>query len=324
MKYGLLRYSYSNNIGDEMQSIAARQYLPRVDLSVERNRLQWYRHSEPIIVPFNGWFTRPAFPACWPPPESILPVFTSWYAVTPEVLINEATAEYFKQFEPIGCRSIPTIKHFERLGIEAYHSGCLTLTLPQSTDTRTDEIYIVDADPELVKAVVPESIRERARYVTHLTPSGVQSPSGWSASDLLHRALNRLDRDRRLFSNTREQWLHRRHEARMRMAEARLTLYKRAKLVITSLLHCSMPCLALGTPVVLLKKDLNTNPRFYGLKELVKYRSDGCNKLSLNWDAPEPNGDAHYKFASELRATMTARIRQFSHQDLDAPLLPST
>jgi len=157
MKYGVLRYSYSNNIGDEMQSIAAQCFLPRVDVTIERDRLHWYKDNGPITVPFNGWFTRPAFPACWPPPPNLRPLFVSWYAVVPEALINERTAGYFKQYEPIGCRSLPTIKCFEQVGVSAYHSGCLTLTLPESRAERTDDIYIVDADPALVEKVVPVS-----------------------------------------------------------------------------------------------------------------------------------------------------------------------
>lgn len=34
MKFGLMKYSYTTNLGNEIQSIAARQYLPHIDLYV--------------------------------------------------------------------------------------------------------------------------------------------------------------------------------------------------------------------------------------------------------------------------------------------------
>ncbi len=309
MKYGVLRYSYSNNIGDEMQSIAAQCFLPRVDVTIERDRLHWYKDNGPITVPFNGWFTRPAFPACWPPPPNLRPLFVSWYAVVPEALINERTAGYFKQYEPIGCRSLPTIKCFEQVGVSAYHSGCLTLTLPESRAERTDDIYIVDADPALVEKVVPESVRARAKYLSHLTPTGqLTSDTGWSVLDFYLKVWNRLDRNMTRMRAHRERLLVRRHEQRMAMARERLAVYARARLVITGLLHCSMPCLALGTPVVLLKPDLDENPRFDGLKELVRYRSSGRDGLNINWERPGPNDDAYKAFAEKLSRTMRAAL----------------
>ena len=309
MKHGVLRYSYSNNIGDEMQSIAAERFLPRVDLTVERDRLHWYKYAGPLRVLFNGWFTRPAFPACWPPPPNIRPVFVSWYAVIPDALINERTAPYFKPFEPIGCRSLPTIRCFEKFGVTAYHSGCLTLTLPESLAARTDDIYIVDADPALVEKVVPSSVRARAKHLSHLTPTGqLTSSTGWSAFDFYLKVWNRVDRNMTRMRAHRERLLVRRHEQRMAMARERLAIYARAKLVITGLLHCSMPCLALGTPVVLLKPDLNDNPRFDGLKELVRYRSSGAEKLDVDWEKPEPNDEAYRTFARQLEQTVRAAL----------------
>lgn len=309
MKYGVLRYSYSNNIGDEMQTIAAEQFLPQVDVTVERDRLHWYKNEAPIKVPFNGWFTRPAFPACWPPPPSIRPIFVSWYAVLPEVLINEHTAGYFKQYEPIGCRSLPTIKSFENVGVSAYHSGCLTLTLPEMHAERTDDIYIVDADPSLVKKMIPASVRARTKHLSHLTPTGqLRSGSGWSALDFYLKAWNRADRNMTCMRQHRERLLVRRHDKRMAMARERLATYARAKLVITGLLHCSMPCLALGTPVVLLKPDLDENPRFDGLQELVRHRSSGKASLDIDWERPAPNNDAYKVIAGNLSQTMRAAL----------------
>ncbi|HEY0092602.1 MAG TPA: polysaccharide pyruvyl transferase family protein, partial [Flavobacterium sp.] len=40
------------------------------------------------------------------------------------------------------------------------------------------------------------------------------------------------------------------HEEKFAMAEDLLNKYARAKLVITSRIHCALPCLAMGTPVI--------------------------------------------------------------------------
>lgn len=65
VKYGLLTYR-TENIGDEIQSIAARQFLPRVDVYVERDSLNNVVSDEKIKLIMNGWFTHK--PENWPPP----------------------------------------------------------------------------------------------------------------------------------------------------------------------------------------------------------------------------------------------------------------
>jgi len=65
VKYGLLTYR-TENIGDEIQSIAARQFLPGVDIYVERDSLNNVVSDEKIKLIMNGWFTHK--PENWPPP----------------------------------------------------------------------------------------------------------------------------------------------------------------------------------------------------------------------------------------------------------------
>jgi len=56
VKYGLLTYR-TENIGDEIQSIAARQFLPRVDIYVERDSLNNVVSDEKIKLIMDGCFT---------------------------------------------------------------------------------------------------------------------------------------------------------------------------------------------------------------------------------------------------------------------------
>ena len=300
MKYGVFRYSYSSNIGDEIQSIAAQRFLPTTDMSVERDRLYWYRGRGPLTVIFNGWFTRPPFAACWPPPLNINPIFTSWYAEVPETLITREAAAYFRKFEPIGCRSLPTVQCFERFGISAYHSGCLTLTIQRIEAIVSEDIFIVDVEPSMATKLVPENVRAKAKWLSHITPE--------SSVDRYLRVWNRIDRDMRILRTHRERLMHSRHCRRMAVARERLALYAGAKLVITGRLHCAMPCLALGTPVVLLKADMERDRRFVGLKELVRYRSDGSTNVDVDWDRPEPNFEHYKQFAHVLEETCRDRL----------------
>ena len=63
--YGLLRYETSYNLGDEIQSIAAQQFLPRTDYLIDRdtgtyvNQHDGLRTETPysaIKTLYNGWF----------------------------------------------------------------------------------------------------------------------------------------------------------------------------------------------------------------------------------------------------------------------------
>ena len=107
MKYGLLNYSCSYNVGDQVQSLAAKQFLPQVDYYVDRDNLQEAaKIGEEIKVIMNGWFM--SKPENWPPPENIIPLFISFHITTKNnsvtVLTSPKSIAYLKKHEPIGCR----------------------------------------------------------------------------------------------------------------------------------------------------------------------------------------------------------------------------
>ncbi len=306
VQYGVFSYARSTNLGDEIQSIAARQYLPRVDVLVERDRLHWYLKAPSTFIIFNGWFEIEPY---WPAPDGLHPLFVAFFAERPDLLIRKEYADYYRRNAPIGARSVATVKAFEEIGVDAYFSGCLTLTLPRSNHEREDRIYAVDVDPVLYEKVVPEHIRKRAVHLSHELPGGNEGRftrlQYWSENRLVrgvNKGMDRLgawkigppdgawDSIRRLSFSMR-----------MRRAQELLDQYGRAKLVITSRLHCALPCLALGTPVLLVRPNAHRDPRFAGLVELVR-ASDGSGRTApLNWDNPEPNSDAYLQYADALR-----------------------
>lgn len=250
--FAVFKYNNSFNIGDCVQSIAAQRLLPRVDVWIDRDTgevdgiLPYSRLS--LIA--NGWhhsnYTK------FPFPDNINPLFISFH-INDQDHSSDANykaiehskheeykpiathIKYLKKHEPIGCRDLHTLNILKQTGIQAYFSGCLTLTLQNPFQTRTEEILVVDAHiafPDLFERIVPVEVRDRCIY--------------------LSQAIQTLPP----------------HETKMQMAQAHLDRIAQAKLVITSRLHTALPCLAFNTPVAFVHGNL-LDVRFAGLKELL-------------------------------------------------------
>jgi len=256
-KYALLKYS-TKNLGDEIQSIAARQFLPKVDYYIDRDNIdEKHIHNDTNMI-LNGWFTHN--PENWPIKNNNLkPLIISFhisnnYGSSVEKLTDKESIRYYKKHEPIGCRDISTLNLLKSKGINSYFSGCLTLTLKNRFEQRGNNVYIVDVDDE-VKQIIPDHMKNSIKFLTH-------SHEG---------SLNHLEN--------------------LSKAQSLLDKYAQAKMVITSRLHCALPCLAFGTPVEFINRDLN-DPRFGGLINLMRHYSleDIKNgNVNINWVNPEPN-----------------------------------
>jgi lipopolysaccharide biosynthesis glycosyltransferase len=143
----------SGNIGDSIQTLAAlncyrhalglgmpfAEFLERVLTDsvpgakfVFISRDSSHRQQLPprVVTLMNGWFMDPGRQEQveWPMHESIEPVFVSFH-LADERLLTPAGIAYFKRFQPIGCRDAATVDRLRFHGIEAYFSGCLTLTI---------------------------------------------------------------------------------------------------------------------------------------------------------------------------------------------------
>lgn len=313
MKYGLLTYQEGKekyNVGDYVQSLAARQFLPQTDLFMNREKLEKYK-GDPINLIMNGWFTHNIHH--WIPSKQINPLFVSFHmnSTAAPFMLTEKGIDYLKNHAPIGCRDKFTAKILNDKGIEAYFTGCLTLTLDNykvDDSLRGDDIYIVDpfynypttnkllASPKyLVKGilrgdafklnkiqkqlekVVDTDLLESAKYVTQVLPIGKQTD-----------------------------------EEKFAYAEDCLKKYAKAKLVITSRIHCALPCLAMGTPVIFLNA-FNTfvdTCRFNGIAELfnrIDVADDGTftNNFKLKGkitkDTKVTNLGLHHALAEPLK-----------------------
>src|SRR5688572_24636100 len=124
MKYGLLTYEENKkffNVGDNVQSLAAKQYLPKVDEFINRETLADYKGGKTKLI-MNGWFTHNIHN--WVPTDDIEPLFVSFHinnTAAPHML-NEKGIAYLKKHEPIGCRDQFSADTLKAKGIDAYFS----------------------------------------------------------------------------------------------------------------------------------------------------------------------------------------------------------
>src|SRR6056297_854863 len=149
MKYAVLSYIEGRNtynLGDHVQSIAASRFLPRVDFYLNREELARY-DGPPVKVIMNGWFTHNS--NNWMPSPAIKPLFVSFHIneLAKRDFASSSSIDYLKAHEPIGCRDHETKEFLLSNGVDAYFTGCLTLTLdwlgpPQAVDR--DGVYEVD------------------------------------------------------------------------------------------------------------------------------------------------------------------------------------
>jgi len=251
--FGCLTYKTSVNLGDEVQSIAAIENIKKVDgiisYYIDRDTRELtpinksiYVGDEKIICIYNGWFDKNY--CHWPPSANIVPLFVSFhinevdkgdsYRILDKYLISRPPSLADSKFIDYYSKFSPIYTrdiHTQNKLPGSKFLGCLTMTLENDKrDELREGAFMVDVDP-LSYHDIPEDIRTSSMNMTHI--SFTKDPT-------------------------------------LRLAEAQklLDTYKRAKLVITSRLHCALPCLAYDTPVVLLLSTWETDPRFTGLDHL--------------------------------------------------------
>jgi hypothetical protein len=252
MKYGLLKYSSYNkrffNIGDYIQSLAAKQFLPKVDIFLDRdNDLADYREDELEMI-MNGWFMHN--PEKWPPSDKIKPLFVSFHIApsVEEVMLSPKGVDYLRQYSPIGCRDNYTVEVLRKHSIGAYYSGCLTLTLDDTYHITTERENIYFVDVLFNFNGLQKLINSPRLYYKDLkkTKQPFQNKKNILSkifdADILNNAqsLTHIIKSSHIVSD----------EDRFRYADYLLKKYASAKLVVTSRIHCALPCLGMGIPVI--------------------------------------------------------------------------
>lgn len=253
MKYSVMTYVEGDrwfNIGDYIQSLAAKQFLPQVDSYVNRERLGQYTGELSQII-LNGWFTH--HPETWVPSAQLQPLFISLHinSSAADRMLSESGIAYLRQHEPIGCRDHYTVRLLESKGIKAYFSGCLTLTLDSyaKKDSKVDgEIYIVD--PLYGLPNKDRIFNNPKSFIKGVITGDIFKTN--SASEFMKTIFSQSLLDKAKYIKQELPKEKYTEDEKFEIAEDLLKKYSTAKLVITSRIHCALPCLALGTPVIYL------------------------------------------------------------------------
>lgn len=228
MKYGLIYYRDTDNIGDDILSYAAKRFLPRVDYYIDREEMDVFvpEETEPVAAILNGWYLH--YNYTFPPSSYIIPLFVGTHFGRDQMIFGDYSfldgnaSKYLQMNEPIGCRDTNTLSVMKEKGIDSYFSGCLTLTLQPFEDvTKTCAVILTDVSQEVETYVGNLLPNQDMIYKTHIIP--------------------KEDRG--------EVW-----DIREKRVKEILRLYQGAQLVITTRLHCALPAIALGTPVILVGK----------------------------------------------------------------------
>lgn len=206
-----------------------------------------------------------------------------------EALKRKESLDYFKKYQPIGCRDAYTVKVFEKYGIDAYFSGCLTLTLGKSFKKTKDSGEILMVDVMYEYKTIKEILRD-----LYFSPREIISRCIREKGFLKNLLTNTSKKKRMLYKFFSDKVLseakfitqlqvHTKEDDYLGITRDYLQRLCNAKFVITSRIHCALPCLAMGTPVLFIDCDLNQS-RLEGLKDLFNTISIKGNDISFNFD----------------------------------------
>lgn len=252
----------------------------------------------------NAWYMWK--PECFPPSRRVTPLPISMH-LSPqarEAMLSAEGLRWFKESEPIGCRDTETMRFLASKGVRAYFSGCLTLTLGKKYRNDGARRALIFVDPYVasrreldalgcVAALVFSALHFRtwlcvAKKFAH---SSCQAKSKKSLLRRLFCSAVFVKTYGQLFSLQKlREAAYVTHivkvegfargaagdEALLSYAESLVKKYAGASLVVTSRIHCALPCLAVGTPALFARgqaieenSPADAAGRFGGLLELL-------------------------------------------------------
>ena len=284
--WGIL-FANTSNLGDDVQTIAQMQFIPKGSKTIIVDRENLDKEKRRCNVIMNGWWMHND--KHFPPHRNVNPLYIAFH-IEKKGLVSPKAIKHYKKYEPIGCRDLHTMNLLKKNGVDAYFSGCLTLTLKNPfSNPKREGIYIVDAhltsknvypwgSDDLLAALIPKYIRDQAEYIEHEIPDSIDKNDMYARQKYVEENL--------------------------------LRKYATAKLVITSRLHCGLPCVAYGTPVILLFKGLQTDNRYGGLKEYLHGYSSVDDKVDFDFDNPKPRLSSNElkQLQNKIRSDIQRRV----------------
>jgi len=285
MIYSLMTYDCKKhfNVGDYIQSLAARQFLPRVDQYINREKLNEYYGPETKLI-MNGWFM--LHPENWPPSPNINPLFISFHLnqTHAERILSKQGIAYLRRYK-IGCRDHSTLNLLKAKGIDVFFSSCLTLTLGNSyRNSPGEDIYFVDV---LFKFPTPQKVFRS--FNSFLKSVQRHEISRFGQRKKLLRKLfgNKIVEVAKDITHHYSADQYATEDSRFELAEDLLKRYQKARLVVTSRIHCALPCLAMGTPVIFVDGCFDNSSdrwRLEGISSLFNIIQISGQKITANFD----------------------------------------
>lgn len=191
MIIGVLVYKDTINLGDWYQTAAALYmwwsyfnkpgtFLAFVNTVINNSKMNDYDvmfidrdrisesikppNDEKVILLCNAWWMHLRNKIFdFPPPGWIIPIYTSVHISKPQMLSTTKVINHFKQYQPVGCRDLSTLKLFKDKNIDAVFSGCLTtifnLRDPSLGFTATNNYSEMDVENDLSVSICNTSIK---------------------------------------------------------------------------------------------------------------------------------------------------------------------
>lgn len=309
----VLSYPDSNNLGDFIQSLAAKQCLKGEEiLFLDRDQLHQYSEKKASLL-MNGWFME--IPENWPPSEGISPLFISFHLnpTAKKAMLSAAGIAYFKKHQPIGCRDYYTQKLLTNVGIESYYSACLTLSLNRSDfvskSKKREGIYVISPMERLNPDHQSKTKGNVRRVLTQLKKT--------IRLKKYKRARNRLEsflekqREPVFFSSQLCDPTKHSEQDRIELARKQLEKIASAKLVITSRIHTALPAVAFGTPILFLSDGLdhpNQKSRLEGMEQFFPILNS---KDLWKWESelPKPSTN-HLPFVKKFKKEISRFLKE--------------
>lgn len=234
---GLVR----NNIGDVLQGMAAAKFLPSAAKPLDREQLSSLDGKAGGFLLASGWFMHDF--SKFPPPDAVKVCYISLHVANSALLQDRQIRDHFINNAPIGCRDKKTLSLFLGWGIPAYYSGCLTITTNPRKPIFQKEgpCLLVDnidhpVPPPVLKKLELLTKKQFTR-VTH-DPVDVLLPF----EDYVKQGVSHM--------------------------ENLLQQYCDASLIVTTKIHCALPCLGMGAPVILIHPNPK-DPRLETVRQFI-------------------------------------------------------
>lgn len=236
------------NLGDYIQTIATEKAIRRCVQKDGRNpifenvlRSNLTEHQGGTCV-MQGWFEHKQL--TFLPGRNTRPIWIgTHFSHDAREMIKQLYATSEIRFTDIGCRDKSTMAFCQSLGMVSYFSRCLTLTFPRRSEvdaSKATNVYIVDC-PDIVLKHLPDKIKDGAIIMTQ--------------RNYRHAPWQDWKKNKEMAAQLLEEY------------------HTKAKLIITTALHCAQPCIAMGIPTVFINPEYDEADRFSSMDGLIRQYS---------------------------------------------------